>query len=96
MDDTICFVKMESAEYIVSILRSFDMNIHFTYDMGNKCRLPFLHLLLTRNGNNIVTTVYRKTTTNDLYLNLNSFARTSWKRETLKTLIDCAYLKLNI
>ena len=86
---------MESAEYIVSFLRSFDMNIHFTYDMGYKCRLPFLDLLLTRNGNNIVTTVYRKTT-NDLHLNLNSFAQTSWKSETLKTLIDCAYLKLNI
>ena len=53
--------------------------------------LPFLDVLRTRNGNDIVTTVYHKTTTNDLYLNLNSFAPTSWKRGTLKT-IDCAYL----
>ena len=33
----------------------------------------------------MVTTVYRKTTSNDMYLNRNSFAPTSWKRETLKT-----------
>ena len=90
--DTICFVKMGSVEYIVSILNSFDANIQFTYEMEKKCRLPFLDVLFTRNGNNIVTTVYRKTTTNDLYLNWNSFAPTSWKRGTLKTLIDCAYL----
>ena len=58
--------------------------------MEKKCRLPFLDVLLTKNGNNIVPTVYRKT--NDFYLNWNSFAPTSGKRETLKTLIDRAYL----
>ena len=60
--------------------------------MEKKCCLPFLDILLTRNGNNIVTTVYHKTTSNDLYPNWNSFAPTSWKRVTLKTLIDHAYL----
>ena len=73
---------MGSVEYIVSILNSFDANIHEmenTYEMVNKCRLPFLDVSLTRNGNNIVTTAYCKTTTNDLYLNWNSFAPTSWK-----------------
>ena len=78
LDDTICSVKMGSVEYIVSILNSFAPDIQ-------------LDVLLTTNGNNIVTTVYRKTT-NDLYLTWNSFAPTSWKRGTLKTLIDCIYL----
>ena len=69
VDDTICFVKMGSVKYIVSILNSFDANIQFTYEMEKKSRLPFLDVLLTRKVNSIVTTVYRKTTTNDLYLN---------------------------
>ena len=58
--------------------------------MEKKCRLLFLDVLLTKTGNNIVPTVYRKT--NDFYLNWNSFAPTSGKRETLKALIDRAYL----
>ena len=45
-----------------------------------------------KKGNNIVTSVYRKSTTNDLNLNWNSFAASSWKSGTLKTLIDRAYL----
>ena len=61
-DDTICFVKMGSVEDIVLILNSFDANIQFTYEKEKKCRLPFLDVLLTRNVNSIVTTVYRKTT----------------------------------
>ena len=83
---------MGSVDYIVSILNSFDANIQFTYEMEKKCCLPFLDVLLTRNGNNIVTTVYHKTTSNDLYLNWSLFALTSWKRGTLKILIDRAYL----
>ena len=77
VDGTICFVKMGSVKYVVSILNSFDMNIQFTYEMEKKCCLTFLDVLLTRNGNNIVTTIYPKTTTNDLYSNWNSFAPTS-------------------
>ena len=55
VDDNIWFVKMGSIEYIVSILNSFDANIQFTYEMEKKCHLPFLDV--TRNVNNIVTTV---------------------------------------
>ena len=49
-------------------------------------------MLLIKKGNNIVTTVYRKATTNDVYLNWKSFTPTTWKRDTLKTLVDRAYL----
>ena len=52
------------------------------------CKLPILDLILIKKGNNIVTTVYHKATTNDIYLNWKSFAPDSWKRGTLKTLVD--------
>ena len=42
--------------------------------------------------NNIITTIYTKETTNDIYLNWKSFAPTTWRRGTLKTLSDHAYL----
>ena len=57
MDGKICFVKMGSVEYIVSILNSFDANIHEmenTYEMVENCYLPFLDVSLTRNANNTV------------------------------------------
>ena len=62
--------------------------------MEKKCHLPVLDVLLTRNVNNIVTTAYRKTISNNFYLNWNSFEPTSWKKRTLKTLIDRNYLIL--
>ena len=92
VDDPIYFVKTGSVEYLVSVLNSFGANIQFISEIAKQCRLPFLDVFFTRNVNNIVTTVYRKTTANDLHLNWNLFAPTSWKRGTLKTLIDRAYL----
>ena len=44
--------------------------------------------MLCRDGENIVTTAYRKVTNAYVYLNWNSFAPHSWKRWTLKTLIS--------
>ena len=49
-------------------------------------------MLLIKKEINIVTAVYRKGTTNDIYSNRKSFAPTTWKRGTLKTLVDRAYL----
>ena len=49
-------------------------------------------MLLIKKENNIVTTVYCKATTNDIYLNWKSLAPTSWKSGTLKTLVDRTYV----
>ena len=68
------------------------MNIKFTYELEHEGKLPFLDVLLCRKGKKIYTTVYRKATNNDVYLNWNAFAPISWKRSTLKTLIERAYL----
>ena len=53
------------------ILNNFDLNITFTYEVEKDCKLPFLDVLLIKKENNIVTTVSRKATTNDIYLNWN-------------------------
>ena len=49
-------------------------------------------MLLCRNGRELTITVYRKKTNNDIYLNWNASAPVSWKRGTLRTLVDRAYL----
>ena len=78
----ICFIKIGTVIFITTILNNLEKD----------CKLPFLDVLLIKKGNNIVTTVYRKATTSDIYLNWKSFAPSSWKRGTLKTLVDRAYL----
>ena len=92
IDDTICYIKVGSVNYILSLLNSFDTNIKFTYELEHAGKLPFLHVLLCRKGKKIYTTVYRKATNNDVNLNWNAFAPISWKRSTLKTLTERAYL----
>ena len=60
------------------------MNIKFTYELEHEGKLPFLDVLLCRMGKKIYTTVCRKATNNDVYLNWNALAPNSWKRATLK------------
>ena len=94
VDDTICFIKVGSVNYILSVLNSFDMNIKFTYELEHDGKLPFIDVLLCRSGKKIYTTVYRKAINNDVYLNWSVFAPIGLKRGTLKTLIERAYLIL--
>ena len=86
VDDTVCFVKVASINYILSVLNGFNMNIKFTYELEYEGTLPFFDVLLCRTGKKIYTTVYRKATNNDVYFNWNAFSPNNWRRGTLKTL----------
>ena len=63
---TICFIKVGSVNYILSVLNSFDVNIEFTYELEHEGKLPFLNVLLCRKGKNFYTTIYGKATNNYL------------------------------
>ena len=69
VDDTITFVKIGSGEYLLSVLNNFHPKIKLTYEMEVASKLIFLDILLHRDGHGIITTVYRKVTNNDFYLN---------------------------
>ena len=60
MDDTITFVKIGTVDHILSMLNNFDPNIQFTYETEYNFKLAFLDVMLYRDGENAVTTVYRK------------------------------------
>ena len=81
-DDPICFVKIGTTALIISVLNSFDKNIQFTFE----------DIWIRRKRNDITTTVYQKSTCNDIYLDWNAFAPAAWKRGTLKTLAERAYV----
>ena len=67
-------------------------NIQFTYETEYNCKLAFLDVMLCRDRENIATTIYRKVTYADVYLNWNSFSPHSWRRGTLKILIEHTYM----
>ena len=56
----------------------------------------FLDILICKNDNLIETEVYRKSTNNDIYLIWNAFSLDTWKRATLKTLVECAHIVRSI
>ena len=92
VDGTFTFVKEGSITFVLEQLNSYHPNLQFTYELENVGKLSFLDIVVIRqNSNKVETTVYRKDTTTDIYLNWFSHAPNTWKRETLKLLINRAY-----
>ena len=79
-DNRFVFLKKDCVEHVLLRLNLFYKNIRFTYEIENWNKLSFLDLLLIRRGTKIKTTLYRKSTNNDIYLNWGSFAQVTWKR----------------
>ena len=72
VDNTIILVKNDNITYVLDQLNSFHEQIQFTYEVEHDNKLPFLDFLLIKNANKIDTTVYRKPTNTDVYLNWNT------------------------
>ena len=97
LDESITFVKIGRVDHILSMINNFHPNIQFTYETKYNFKLAvmlisFLDVMLCRDGENTVTTVYRKVSNADVYLDWISSAPHSWKRGTLKTLSQRAYM----
>ena len=92
VDDTITWVKEDSIPHVISKLNNFHNNIKFTYEEEHNGQISFLDVLIIKKCNVIETTVYRKTTNNDVYFHWNSFAPLTWKRGTIKTLLHRVHI----
>ena len=55
VDDTICFIKNDSIDYAISVLRSFHPSIQFTYETENNNSISFLEIELLPLGENTET-----------------------------------------
>ena len=96
VDDTLCYIKTDSIDYVLKMLNGFHINIQFTCEVEIDSKISFLDVLVIRDSNNNINmTVYRKSTNNDIYLNWESFAPDKWKWGTLKTLTKRAYVCSN-
>ena len=91
VDDTISYIKEESIEHVLSKLNGYHDNTEFTYEIESDGKLPFLDVLVIPKEYEIETTVYRKSTNNDIYLHWQSFSPTSWRRGSLQTLVSRAF-----
>ena len=69
VDDTICFVNSNCINHVLELLNSFHSNIKFTTEIEKENKISFLDILIICNKDVVNTTVYRKKTNTDLYIN---------------------------
>ena len=69
VDDSICFVKKDLIKFVRHILNNFHININFIFEEEIDGKIRFLNALLVRKNHYIDTTVYRKKTNTNIYLN---------------------------
>ena len=85
MDDA--YVLPDKIDMILHELNSYHPNIKFTYELESYNKLAFLHVSVIRaNDNKLETSVYRKATCTNIYINWRSHAPLNWKIGTLRNL----------
>ena len=81
LDD--CFIFWtkgeDDLEIFHSILNNLHPNLTFTIEQSDE-KLPFLDVLLLKNGNRIITDIYFKETDSKQYLNFHSCHRNTQKQ----------------
>ena len=91
VDDTFAFIDPAEIQNVLQTLNAFDEKIQFTYDLERDRKIAFLDVLLERNNNNILeTSVYRKETNNNMYINWHSYSPKPWKINTLRNMVKRA------
>ena len=95
VDDIFCIMKTKNdAESFLKFLNEQHPNIKFTLETEVEGKLPFLDILVQKQGNTLNTQIYRKQTDTGLLTNFGSFTSFGYKVGLIKTLIDRVY-KIN-
>ena len=91
MDDTFAYALPNKTDMILHELHSYHPNIKFTYELESNNKLAFLDVSArSTNDNKVETSVYRKATCTNIYINWHSHAPSNWKIGTLRNLIKRA------
>ena len=70
-------------------MNSYHPNIQLTHEIEENQKITFLDVLIIRTRDNkLETTVFRKETNTDFYINWNSHPSIQWKWGSLKNLIE--------
>ena len=94
-DDTFTAVRHDEIDAFYHHLNEQNTDIQFTREVEENGKLPFLDCLVSRSGNSLRTTVYRKPTHTDRLLDESSYNPTSHKATTIRTLTRRAQLACN-
>ncbi|CAB4042700.1 Hypothetical predicted protein, partial [Paramuricea clavata] len=92
VDDTITSLKKDEKVDFLNHLNQQNPSIQFTIEPEKNGQLAFLDCLVTRSGNTIRTSVYRKPTSTDRLLDDSSYHPASHKSATIKTLVKRAHV----
>ena len=93
VDDTFTFIKAEEIGFVTQAINSFHDNIKFTSVKEKENKLAFLDVQVERRDNgSLETSVYRKDSDTNIYINWKAYAPSQWKIGTLKGLFRRAFL----
>ena len=91
VDDVLTIVKKGTCDFLLNHLNSIDPNIKFTIEPPNdQGATPFLDTFPRPSGNKIITSVHRKPTSMDRYIDFNSNHPKSAKCAVVMALTDRA------
>lgn len=90
VDDTFAFIRRDEIKNVEVILNSFESKIQFTHEEEKDNNISFLDVQIKRLNDKLETSIYRKKTNTDLYINWYSHAPEIWKIGTLRNLLKRA------
>ena len=91
VDDTLAYIKIETLNDTLNKLNSFDEKIKFTYEIEVDNKISFLDVLIQHEKDGkLQTSVFRKETNTDVYINWHSHVPLQWKKSTLRSLVNRA------
>ena len=92
IDDTITAMPdVAGAEPFLSTLNECHPSISFNMELASNNKLPFLGMEIMKNGCQLSTSVYRKSTNTGLLLHFHSHVDRRYKTSLLRTMVDRAY-----
>ena len=92
VDDTFATMKnVPAAEDFLSTLNSCHPSINFTMELASDNKLPFIGMVVLKQGCKLETSVYRKPTNTGLLLHHQSHVDKRYKKSLLKTMLNRAF-----
>ena len=92
LDDTLTVMKDEVSAYsFLHVLNDLHPSISFTVELSTENMLPSLGMVLRKDSQNIVTSVYVKPAHTGLLLNYNSDVDNRYKKSLIITMVDRAF-----
>ena len=89
VDDTLTVMKDEVSAYsFLHVLNDLHPSISFTMELPSENTLPFLGMVLRKQGQNITTSVYVKPANTGLLLHYNSHVDNRYKKSLIITMLD--------